>query len=133
MRTQVLAALFVLSVAGGAGAQEVLPATSDDIQSFDRLLETQKELGNSGTPEPDATGKRPSGDGTAGRRSDFGAEISSEARHLRNSSGKSSTKNFGHWVKSNKVKRDSEGHGTNSGHEGSTERSKEDSDNSGPH
>jgi len=79
-----LLSLVLIFAALTLNAQELVPATSEDIQEFDRQISKKAKT------------ERPS---------NFGSEVSAEARKLKDQS-KDSRNEFGQWVSSQRKKSD---------------------------
>lgn len=84
-----LSLIILLSLTQGLLAQDLLPATSEDLQDFDRQITKMKES------------SKVSGKGSA--KDNFGAVVKEEARKLKDSSGDEKNK-FGSWVSSQRKK-----------------------------
>lgn len=98
-------------------ADDLLPATSEDIDAFDQALERQiKQVDKIEPPEKLNEPKD--------QRSDFKDVISKETQKIKDSRGRGSgSKNFGNWVRSQKRRDDYESKESNSGKDGSSEHS----------
>lgn len=121
MRRSLAIALYFVSLS--CLGQEVLPATSEDVSAFDNMIDQQKEHQS---PKDRYEAKS--------HGSSFAAEIKGETRRLKDHKEKYSNRDFKKWVKSEKNNDSENRRGRNrSGHEGSSERSREDKeDHSGP-
>jgi hypothetical protein len=71
-------------------AQDLVPATSEDMQEFDRQVAKQI---------------KPKSKGNLGKPSNFGSQVSEEARKLKDASDDQGD-NFGKWVSSQRKKSD---------------------------
>lgn len=82
--SKMILSLLLVFATGSLSAQELVPATSEDIQEFDRQVLKKTK---------------------AAHPSNFGSEVSAEARKLKDQS-QDSRKEFGQWVSSQRKKSD---------------------------
>lgn len=80
--------IYLAAISPKLLAQELVPATSEDIEEFDRQVAQQMQR-----------------DGKSKAKSDFGAQVADEAKKLKDA-GQDDRKSFGKWVSSQRKKTD---------------------------